>query len=77
MKYVIDVSVTLPLIEDSPIACVTAFGNTGCINWIQNSDDSLLINKIKETFVRIGIDAELIDEGRATSDTVEPYLYVK
>ena len=74
MKYVIDVSVTLPLIEDSPIACVTAFGNTGCINWIQNSDDSLLINKIKETFVRIGIDAELIDEGRATSDTVEPYL---
>lgn len=77
MKHIINADVTLPLIEDSPIACVTAFGNTGCINRIQNNDESLLINTIKDTFVKLGIDAQLIDEGRTASDTVEPYLYVK
>ena len=73
----LDVSVTLPLIEDSPIACITAFGNTGCINWFQNSDDRLLVENIREKLVNYGIEAELFDEGRETSDTVEPYLYVR
>ena len=77
MGQILDVSVTLPLIEDSPIACITAFGNTGCINWFQNSDDRLLVENIREKLVNYGIEAELFDEGRETSDTVEPYLYVK
>ena len=77
MGQIMDVSVTLPLIEDSPIACITAFGNTGCINWFQNSDDRLLVENIREKLVNYGIEAELFDEGRETSDTVEPYLYVR
>lgn len=66
-----------PLIEDPPMACLTAYGNTGCVNWVQNNDDPVLIARIAEKLKEQGIEGKLIDDGRKSADKVEPFMYVR
>ncbi len=75
LPYIQNELIYAPVIEDSPMAVVSTFGDTGHFEWHQNNDNDMMAKAIAKAFEKHDIRVRMKDFGRITSDKVQPYLF--